>query len=204
MREFGRWRRGMAVVVGTLVGAASCGVTPAQAAVATSSGTWQATLSLPTYPCPYLVCAGTLSGALAGRAAGVDSAGHPFVLIWPDPTSLNLPTNLSGSFTYSEFCPVALTESAQGNFTLTGGYVDDNGVVSRDGAMSGILGWTRYGATFVMSTANGVITGAGQTLASQQTIGEGAGALVPEDVASTCANVQAIQAQATGTFVNPD
>ena len=171
------------------------------ASAASSWGDWQGTLTLSIYPCPGGgTCAGSFSGFLSGTVAGIDATGHPFVVVWPDPSVPPSLTNLSASFTYSEACPLGATGGAAGTFSLTGGYVDDNGTVAHDGAMTGQFAWLRVGLAVAISTSGGVVTGGGQTLATQQTIGDGAGAFVPLGIPSTCVNVQSLTAQVTGAF----
>lgn len=202
MRDWTNWRRAMAVGTTLVVGVATMPVTGARAA-APSGGSWQGTLTLTTFPCPVATCGGTFSGSLSGSAAGLDGTGHPFVVIWPDPTKIAPLVNLSASFLYSEACPLGATGSAGGNFTLSGGYVDDNGTISHDGAITGNFAWIRAALVVVVSTSGGIITGGGTTLATQQTIGDGAGAFVPLSVPSTCLNVQPLTAQVAGSFGSP-
>ena len=210
MRDGMRWPR--AVVAGCLVAAVACLPSPTAQAGFSATGTWQATLTLSVYPCPAdPTCAGSLSGSLVGTAAGLDAQGHPFMVIWPDPTStaqvnqLSVtlpPPNLSATFLYTQSCPIGLADSATGGFTLSGGYVDDNGVISHNGTMTGTIGWTRLGVVLIVGTSSGVVTGGGATLATQQTIGNGVGIFVPQGVA-TCANVQTITAQIAGGYETP-
>jgi hypothetical protein len=203
MREWRRWRR--VVMVGSLtVVSVGTSVTGVRAGPASGGGTWQGTMTLNIFPCPGGgTCPGSFSGSLSGSVAGLDLAGHPFVVIWPDPTTLAPLVNLSASFTYSELCPLGALGSAGGSFTLSGGYVDDSGTISHDGAMTGNFGWTRAGLAVVVQTYGGVLTGGGSTLATQQTLGYGAGGFVPEAVPSTCFNVQQVTAQIAGSFVSP-
>jgi hypothetical protein len=133
----------------------------------------------------------------------LDASGQPFVVVWPDPTSTGTLTNLSATFVYSEVCPLGVNGSAGGSFTLTGGYVDDNGTISHDGVMTGNFGWLRAGVAIVVQTNGGVLTGGGKTLATQQTIGVGGGAFVPVAAPSTCLNVQAVTAQIIGSYGSP-
>src|SRR5579884_597163 len=169
---------------------------PQTASAAPGVGVWQGTLTLGAFPCPGGgTCSGTFSGSLAGSIAGLDAAGHPFVVIWPDPSAPSTLADLAASFTYSEACPFGATGGATGTFSLSGGYVDDDGVVSHDGAMSGQFGWLRVGLTVAISTSGGVVTGAGQTLATQQTIGEGVGAFVPLTVPGNCLDIQSLTAE---------
>ncbi|HZS14612.1 MAG TPA: hypothetical protein VFC09_08455 [Candidatus Dormibacteraeota bacterium] len=194
-------------VLMAVTAAVLAGVVPATGARAAAStgGSWEGALTLPTYPCPVASCGGSFNGTLSGTAAGLDGNGHPFVVIWPDPTASvgNLP-NLSATFDYTEACPLGTTGTADGSFTLSGGYVDDDGVISHDGTMTGQFGWLRAGLAVAVSTSGGVITGSGQTLATQQSIGEGGGAFVPTSVPSTCFNVQSLTAQVAGAFDNPE
>jgi hypothetical protein len=201
MRDWTSWRR--AAVVGLFVAAiGSLPVTGAKAAAA-SSGTWQGTMTLSTWPCPFQTCGGSFSGSLAGTAAALDGNGHPFTVVWPDPTAVTPLLNLSASFDYSEACPLGATGSAEGTFTLSGGYVDDNGAISHDGTMTGTFAWLRAAATVIVTTAGGVVTGGGATLSTQQSIGDGAGAFVPLSVPGTCFDVQSLTAQVAGSFGSP-
>ncbi len=198
-----RTRRGKSAML-IVGGCLAFSLSPARVqAGAASNGTWQGALILSVYPCPGVTCAGSFSGSLAGMAAGTDSAGRPFVVIWPDPTTPGLPLNLSATFQYSEACPLGATGSAGGTFTLSGGYVNDGGAVSHDGTMTGAFGWLRVGLTVVLQTSGGVLTGDGQTLATQQTIGDGGGAFAPTSLPSTCFSVQALTAQVAGSYGNP-
>jgi hypothetical protein len=201
MRDWTSWCRVAAVGMTLVVGVATVPVTGARAA-SPSGGSWEGTLTLTTYPCPVATCGGTFSGSLSGTVAGLDANGHPFVVIWPDPTRLPPVVNLSASFLYSEACPLGATGSAGGSFTLSGGYVDDNGTISHDGAMTGNFAWVRAALVVVISTSGGVVTGGVTTLATQQTIGEGAGAFVPLSVPGTCLDVQPLTAQVAGSFGN--
>lgn len=179
-------------------------VAQVQAGIA-ATGTWQGTVTLDTWPCPFASCVGNFIGALSGTATGLDGSGHPFRVIWPDPTNtvalLNPPIlNLAASFQYNDDCPIGATGNAGGGFTLSGGYVDDNGAVAHDGAMTGTFAWDRVGAVVHVSTANGTITGGGKTLATQQTIGEGAGVFAPLSIPSTCFAVGPLTAQIAGGY----
>lgn len=197
-RGWGIWYGGVAAMV---VAVAS----PGTAAAATGGGSWEGVLTLSLFPCPGGgTCPGSFSGALAGSVTGLDPAGHPFIAIWPDPSAPPNLANLTASFNYSEACPLGATGEASGTFNLTGGYVNDNGVVAHDAAVSGQFGWLRAGLAVAISTSGGVVTGGGQTLATQQTIGEGAGAFVPLSVPGDCLNIQSLTAQVTGAFAQPE
>ncbi len=202
MRDWVRRQCLLIAVIGGVV-APTMPITNAHAAAATG-GTWEGALILPTYPCPVASCPGSFSGTLSGTASGVDSSGHPFVAIWPDPTAaVGNVLNLVASFDYAEACPLGTTGTAGGTFTLSGGYVDDGGAIFHNGAITGQFGWLRVGLAVAISTTGGVITGGGQTLATQQSLGEGGGAFAPTSVPSTCFNVQSLTAQVVGGFVNP-
>ncbi len=176
-------------------------VTAVRAEPGAVTGVWQGVISLTVFPCPGGgSCDGSFSGSLAGTAAGLDSNGHPFVVTWPDPTGIVMPTNLSATFLYSEQCPIGATGTASGSFTLTGGLVDDNGTVTHDGTMTGEFGWLRLGLVVVVQTTGGVLTGDGQTLSTEQTIGVGSGAFAPTSIPSTCANVETISAHVVGGY----
>lgn len=196
------WRALVGGVAAMVLGIAG----PPTASAAPEAGGWQGVLTLSMFPCPGGgSCPGSFSGSLAGSVAGVDTVGHPFVVVWPDPSSATPnATNLTASFSYSEACPLGATGGATGSFSLTGGYVDDNGVVAHNAAMTGQFTWLRAGLVVAISTAGGVVTGGGQTLATQQTIGEGAGAFVPLTVPGNCLNIQSLIAQVTGAFAQPN
>lgn len=201
-------RRLIACAVVCILGITSLSVGMASPVAATSppdmtaavAGTWQGALTLSLYPCPGGgTCNGSFTGSLVGTATGVDGAGHPFVVVWPDPTSLLPAPNLSATFAYNEACPLGTGGNALGSFTLSGGLVDDNGVVSHDGSVTGAFGWLRLGTAVVVQMTGGTFTGGGQTLATEQTLGIGVGAFVPTSVPSTCANLQPLTAEVAGT-----
>jgi hypothetical protein len=172
---------------------------PARAAGTSGGGTFVATLTLEAYPCLFPSCAGTLVGVFTGAMTGVDPAScptpptppalpcHGFAVTWPDPTAAPTTSNLSGSFQYNESCPVAETGSAGGTYTITGGYVDDNGVIAHDGQITGGFSYVRRGLAFTMTLSVTTVSGNGHVLGSEQTaFGAGSGVFVPEDPSETC------------------
>jgi len=169
----------------------------------TGGGTWEGTLTLPVFPCPSLSCGGSLTGVFVGSLSGLDNNGNRYTVIWPDPTQPMPASNLSAAFGYDDLCPVAATGEAGGTFGITGGYVDDNGIVAHDGAISGGFGGTRVGALVVVILSGEVVTGNGTTLGTQQLPGAGVGAFVPEGV-TTCITVGSISAIITGGALQPE
>jgi hypothetical protein len=169
-----------------------------------STGHWQGALNLGAWPCPGS-CNGGFAGTLAGSTTGTDTGGHPFVVVWPDPTAVSVPVNFSATFNYTDPCltPAGGLGNALGTFTLAGGYVDDNGAISHDGTLSGQFNWSGTGLVVVVTTGGGVLTGGGQTLATQQNAGTGAGTFVPTSVPGTCFGEQPMTAQVVGSYGNP-
>jgi hypothetical protein len=191
-----------ATTVPTSHGAAATGITMA--------ASWQGTVDLGEYPCPFLTCGGNLYATVVGDASGQDAQGNAFTVIWPDPTSPTppLPTNLTGPFNYSDLCPVPATGSGSGTYTLSGGYVKDGNSASHDGTLTGSFSVLRIGLTLIVTTSGGVLTGAGKTLATQQAIGgfpvgAAVGVLAPLSPLNTCLDIAPATAVVAGSFGEP-
>lgn len=212
-----RARRGFALLVTTLpVATAIAASTPATADGTSGGGSFTATLTLSGFPCAGPSCAGTLTGIFTGSMSGVDSSTcatpptppalpcHAYTVMWPDPTAPST-ANLSGSFQYDEACPLAQTAEAGGSYTITGGYVDDDGTIAHDGTITGTFGYSRNGIEFTIDLEVAAVSGNGHVLGTQQfPLGAGAGAFVPEDVA-TCFGVHTnVSASVTGVGVIPE
>lgn len=200
-----RWRRlaggGLCtVVVATTLLAMTASASTLSNGTLTGGGSWEGTVSLLTYPCPSLSCGGNFAGLFVGSVSGVDTQGNPYSIVWPDPTA-PLPTaNLAASFDYNETCPLSQTGSANGGFTISGGYVKDaalSGGAAHNGALAGSFSWTRAGLVVAVVETVSQATGGGVTLATQQLPGGGAGLFVPEG-ANTCATVQTVTAEVVG------
>ncbi len=197
---------GLAVLLAGIFSAAS--PPTVTEAGATTAGAWSGVLTLNTYPCA-TSCFGTFSASLVGQAVGTDEQGHPFTVIWPDPTAnpVPAPVNLTASFDYSEQCPVGETGSAGGTYTLAGGYVDDNGSIYHDGTLTGAFDWLRIGTAFGVTTSAGRLTAGGAVIA-QQAIppGAGAGTFVPDPPATdNClpGGIGTLTVQVTGGYGSP-
>jgi len=199
MQRQARWR--IALVVALVLCAVQMPPTDVRAADAVG-GSWQGQVTLNTFPCPGGgTCTGTFSGSVVATASGVDGNGQQFTVVFPDPTNPGAIANLAASFVYNEQCPLAATGTAQGSFTVSGGYVDDGGVISHDGTLNGNFGWLRVGLGVVLETYGGVLTGGGKTLATEQTLGVGLGAFAPINVPTTCSDVQSISATIGGSYI---
>jgi hypothetical protein len=218
MRE--RRFRSLLFMAGTslLVAASPHAVAVAAAAGTSGAGAFVATLTLSAFPCAGAFCAGTLTGSFSGSMSGVDPAScpipppvptppscHYYTVIWPDPTAPPPTANLSGSFTYLESCPIGQSGDAGGTYTVTGGYVDDNGSIAHDGTMTGGLSYSREGLVFTMTLSVTSVSGDGHILGTQQVpIGSGAGAFAPEVVA-TCTTISGnVTAKVVGASVVPE
>ncbi|HZS16048.1 MAG TPA: hypothetical protein VFC09_15760 [Candidatus Dormibacteraeota bacterium] len=187
---------------------------PSSAAAGTTAvGAFVAMVDLPTYPCSGGGCGGSLTGVFSGTVTGTDPNSctttppihcNTYTITWPDPTQPLPASNLSGSFTYTEGCPLAQGGSAGGTFTISGGLVDDNGTVAHDGTLTGQFGEARTAVVLTVTLGTTAATGNGHTLGTQQLpVGVGAGAFVPFGVA-TCANTPPGTAEVAGTAFVPE
>lgn len=175
---------------------------------ASTAGTWLGTITLADYPCGAGSCPGTFDASLVGSAVGTDAQGHPFTVTWPDPTAAlgTPPLNLAASFQYSEACPLGATGAAGGSYTVTGGLVEDNGVASHNGTLTGQFDYLRVGATFAITTSAGDLYAGSQLLAAQAVPpGVGTGVFVPNPPPTTClpGQVGQITAEVAGTYGSP-
>jgi hypothetical protein len=207
--EMQRWRR---LVAGGIGAALTCGLllsTSASAAATPSTGTftgggsWEGTVTLPTYPCNSISCGGNFAGLFAGSVSGVDTLGNPYSITWPDPTAPLPSTNLTAAFDYNEMCPASQTGTAGGSFTVSGGLVRDpalSGGQAHDGTVTGSFSWIRGGLVVVVILSAAQTTGGGVVLATPllpEASGAGVGAFVPEGT-NTCATVQSVSAAVVG------
>ncbi len=197
MRERRTVRR--ACALGTA--AAALTVTPASASV-TGGGGFDGTAYLEAFPCGAPSCAATLSGSFVGVFAGTDSAGNPWTVTFPDPTLPVPASNLTADFDYSESCPVGATGQAAGTFTITGGEVNDGGVITHDGSIGGSFGWTRAAVGAAILLNGETVFGNAKTLGAQALPGAAVAAFVPEGTA-LCSSLTTLTVVIAGSALQP-
>jgi hypothetical protein len=205
------------ITMGTLPAVGS--TVPTAAEGTSGGGGFALTLSLEAYPCLFVSCGGTMIGLFTGSMSGADPATCPtsptlpappcrgYTIMWPDPTVPLPASNMSGSFLYNESCPIAETAMAGGSYTITGGYVDDNGTIAHDGSITGSFGYSRRGLPFTLTLTVTTVSGNGHTLGTQQfDFGVGAGAFVADDATDTCFTTigENVTAYAVGSAVVPE
>ncbi len=208
-------RRRSAVVVamaGLVLGVQAALAVPARATIS-GGGTIEGIVDLPTYPCPSGACGGSFSGSLVATVTGTTTTGAAFVAEWPDPSTTpvgTVPTNMAANFRYGANCtpPIGVTPSltggGSGTFTVSGGLLSVNGVVtSHNATLTGDMTFQQV-ATAVPITFDGdVVTDGVSTIAtslSPPLIGAGTLGFLPSAFVS-CPTVISVTATVAGVAV---
>ncbi|HZS16202.1 MAG TPA: hypothetical protein VFC09_16555 [Candidatus Dormibacteraeota bacterium] len=196
-------------MAGLVLGMQAALAVPARATIS-GGGTIAGVVDLPTYPCPSGACGGSFSGSLVATVTGTTTTGAVFVAEWPDPSTTpvgTVPINMSAAFGYGADCtpPVgvapSLTGGGSGTFTVTGGLLTVNGLVtSHNATLSGDVSFEQV-ATAVPITFDGdVVTNGASTIAtslSPPLIGAGTLGFVPSAFVA-CPTVISVTATVAG------
>ena len=166
----------------------------------TSGAELDGTVTLSSFPCIAFYppgCSGSFVGTFRGTVSGLDVAGHPYVLTFPDPTNGSVTSsNMTASVGYDDVCapyPIVVPPSGEGggNFVVTGGLLIDNGVVAHAAQLAGGFGWIRDGTAASFGLSSGAVSSSGTTVATNVVIGEGVGQFIPLGGPAWCNSIQA-------------
>ncbi len=166
----------------------------------TSGAELDGTVTLSSFPCIASYppgCSATFVGTLRGTVSGLDVAGHPYAVTFPDPAGGSVTSpNITASLGYDDVCaawPIVVPPSGEGGgtFTVTGGLLIDNGVVSHGAQLSGGFGWIRDGTAASFGLSSGAVSSGGTTVATNVEIGEGVGQFIPLGGPAWCNAIQA-------------
>jgi hypothetical protein len=187
---------------------------PAHATIS-GAGMIEGVASLPTFPCPGGSCGGWFSGSIIAQIVGTTTTGAPFVAQWPDPSSTpvgTVPTNITASFSYAVACwpPIGITPSLTGDgggmFTVTGGQLIVNGVVtSHNATLTGNVSFEQAATAVALEFDGDTVSDGTATIAtslSPPLTGGGTLLFLPSALAS-CPTVISITATVAGVAGQP-
>jgi hypothetical protein len=146
-------RAGAMAAIALATAAAAVGVPSRAGATVDGGGSISGAVNLPSFPCQTGCSGGTFVGtatlALSGLGtSSVSGVPLPYAAVWSAQAG-----NASAGFTFQDACiagqgptPPA-TGSANGSFSVTGGELSVAGGTFQSATVTGILNWTRVGAS---------------------------------------------------------